>query len=146
MSTSNIRVGIVASEWNQLIVDRLLAGARRALAEAAIADDAITQLNVPGAYEIPQGCQALIDANKVDLIVTIGCVIRGETPHFDYVAGECARGVTDVALKTGVPITLGVLTCDNGDQAMARAGGAHGDKGFEAASAALQLYAAIAEL
>ncbi len=132
------KVGLVVSRWNSVVVDRLV---EAALTELVACD--VVRLDVPGAYEIPQGCQALIRAQQPDAVVTLGCVIRGETPHFDYVAGECARGVNDVALRLGVPVTFGVLTCDNSEQALARAGGDKGNKGQEAAAAALALLRAF---
>jgi len=137
------KIGLVISRWNQMIVDRLVVSADQVLAEAGFVGDSVVRIEVPGAFEIPQGCKALIDRANVDAVVTLGCVIRGQTPHFDYVAGECARGINDLALRTGVPISFGVLTCDNSEQALDRAGGEFGNKGEEAAAAALALLASI---
>ena len=140
------KIGLVVSRWNQLIVDRLVEAADQVLDAAGISEGSVVRMEVPGAFEIPQGCKAIIDNADVDAVVTLGCIIRGQTPHFDYVAAECARGINQLAIATGVPISFGVLTCDSSEQALDRAGGEFGNKGEEAAQAALSLLASCREL
>lgn len=129
----------MASRFNGEIVDRLLAGAIAALDAAGVGAEDRLVVRVPGAWEIPQGLDALARRGGFDALVALGAVIRGETPHFDIVAGECSRGASAVALRHGVPLTFGVLTCDNLEQALARSGGDAGNKGTEAAEAAIEL-------
>jgi 6,7-dimethyl-8-ribityllumazine synthase len=138
------RIGIVAARFNSAVVDRLLDGALATLHRHGIADERITVVRVPGAFEVPLASQCL--SAKVDAVIALAAVIRGETPHFDYVAGECARGVAEVALAAGVPVIFGVLTTDDGEQAMARAGGARGNKGHEAAVAAMEMVTLLRRL
>ena len=134
-----LRVGIVASRFNDFIVDRLLAAAVATLLEhGAEAKDLLT-VRVPGAFEIPVTVQRLARSKRFDAILALGCVIRGETPHFDYVSSEAASGVQLAGLETGVPVSFGVLTCDTLAQAEARAGGPQGNKGVEAARSALEM-------
>jgi 6,7-dimethyl-8-ribityllumazine synthase len=133
------RFGIVVSRFNDLITDKLTAGAEACLRQHGVAADAIDIISVPGAWELPYAAAEAARRGGYCAIVAIGCVVRGETPHFEYVAGEATRGLGRVALETGVPIALGVLTTDDAEQALARAGGKHGNKGWEAALAALEL-------
>lgn len=135
----HLRVGIVASRFNEAIVERLVDGARDCLTRHDVPDEFVTVVWVPGAFELPQAAGRLARSGEFDAIVCVGAVIRGDTPHFDYVAGEAARGVGDVALATGIPVTFGVLTTDSVEQADDRAGGKMGNKGFEAALAALEM-------
>ena len=130
---------LVAGRFNALIVEPLIAGARDALVRHGVSDYDITLVRVPGAWEIPQACRQIAQSGKADAIVTLGAVVRGETPHFDYVAGEVAKGVSAVASATGVIITFGVLTTNTFDQAIDRAGGTAGTKGADAALAALEM-------
>jgi 6,7-dimethyl-8-ribityllumazine synthase len=132
-------VGIVVGRFNGEITSRLLDGAIAALEEAGVERDRIEVVPVPGAFELPLGAMALARTRQYSCIVAIGCVIRGETPHFDYVAGEAASGLQLAALETGIPVSFGVLTCDTREQAEARAGGAYGNKGAEAARSALEM-------
>jgi 6,7-dimethyl-8-ribityllumazine synthase len=132
-------VGIVVGRFNCEITSRLLDGAIAALEEAGVERDRIEVVPVPGAFELPLGAMALARTRQYSCIVAIGCVIRGETPHFDYVAGEAASGLQLAALETGIPVSFGVLTCDTREQAEARAGGAYGNKGAEAARSALEM-------
>lgn len=136
---AHLRVAIVASRFNEAIVERLLDGARDCLARHEVPDEYVTVAWVPGAFELPQAANRLARSGEFDAVVCVGAVIRGDTPHFDYVAGEAARGVGEVALATGVPISFGVLTTDSVEQADDRAGGKMGNKGFEAALAALEM-------
>lgn len=135
---SGFRVGIVCSRFNRAIVDGLLAGARRGLASCGVAADAVEVVFVPGAFEIPVAARAMADSGRFDAIVTLGAVIRGETAHFDYVAGPCADGVARVQLDTGVPIGFGVLTTNTLEQAVARSSG-DDNKGEEAALVAIEM-------
>ncbi|MEO9139799.1 MAG: 6,7-dimethyl-8-ribityllumazine synthase [Jatrophihabitans sp.] len=132
----DLHVVVIASQWHTTVMDGLLAGARRALAEAGVAD--VTELRVPGVFELPVAA-ARVAKGGVDAIITLGVVIRGGTPHFEYVCDAATSGLTTVTVRTGVPVGFGVLTCDDEEQALARAGlpGSIEDKGHEAATAAL---------
>ena len=132
-------VGIVVGRFNGEITSKLLDGAIAALEEAGVERDRIDIVPVPGAFELPLGAMALARTRQYSCVVALGCVIRGQTPHFDFVAGEAASGLQLAALETGIPVSFGVLTCDNREQAEARAGGALGNKGSEAARSALEM-------
>jgi 6,7-dimethyl-8-ribityllumazine synthase len=132
------RVAVVVSRYNELITRRLLEGARDALREAGIPDSHVEEFWVPGAFELAVAAEEAAVSGRFGAIVALGCVIRGETPHFEYVAGEAARGLGNVALAHRVAVGFGLLTTENQAQAEARAGGAAGNKGYEAAAAALQ--------
>lgn len=134
-------IAVVASRFNAFIVDRLVEGALATLERCGIEGDAVHLSRVPGAFELPLAAKVLASQERYRAIVALGAVIRGETPHFDFVAGECARGLTDVSLQYGVPVGMGVITCDDVDQARARAGGSVGNKGEEATLAALEMVA-----
>jgi 6,7-dimethyl-8-ribityllumazine synthase len=141
------RFAVVASRFNELIVDQLLSGAVETLTKHGVSRDRITVVRVPGAWELPLACQQLAKSGKVQGIVALGCVIRGGTPHFDYVAGEAARGLAAVSLETGVPIGLGVLTTNTLQQALERVDEAKvGHRGIESALATLHMVALRAEL
>ena len=139
-------VGIVVSRYNGDITTKLLDGALNALTAAGVQRDRIDVLQVPGAFELPLGAMALAKSRRYACVVALGCVIRGETPHFDFIAAEAASGLQLAALETGVPVVLGVLTTEDREQAEARAGGAHGNKGAEAASSALEMADVFARL
>lgn len=130
------RFAIVCARFYDDLADMLLDGARRALRDCRVRDENVYVADVPGCFEIPLACRNLIEADRCDAIVALGTVVRGETPHFEYVAGECARGIMHVQLATGTPIGFGVLTTDTLAQARARADRSGGDKGFAAAIAA----------
>ena len=132
-------VGIVVARFNGEITSQLLDGAIAALEEAGVERERIEVVPVPGAFELPLGAMALAKTRRYACIVALGCVIRGETPHFDYVAAEAASGLQLAALETGIPVSFGVLTCDTREQAEARAGGVRGNKGAEAARSALEM-------
>ncbi len=134
-----LRVAVVASRFNETIASRLLEGALDCLRRHEVDEGDISVAWVPGAFELPVVAHRFASSGTVDAVVTVGAVIRGETPHFDFVAGWAARGIGDAAISTGVPITFGVLTVDTVEQAEARAGGKLGNKGFEAAAAALEM-------
>jgi 6,7-dimethyl-8-ribityllumazine synthase len=133
-----LRIGIVVSRFNDFITDRLLSAAQQTIRDAGVADDVIV-LRVPGAFEIPIAAQRLAESARVDAVVCLGCVIRGETPHFEYIAAACAHGITAAAAATGVPMTFGVLTTNTEEEALARAGDGDANKGREAARAAIEL-------
>jgi 6,7-dimethyl-8-ribityllumazine synthase len=139
-------VAIVASRFHEDISERLVAGARAALTGHGVRASDVRVVWVPGAFELPQVAGRLAAAGGVDALVCVGCVIRGETPHFDYVAGEAARGIAEVGRSTGVPTTFGLITANTREQAEARAGGAVGNRGEEAALAALELLTLFADL
>ena len=130
-------IGIVAARFNARFVDRLLEGALRVLDHHGVTDP--TVVRVPGAFEIPLAARHLAGAEGIEAVVTLGAIVRGETPHFDYVAASCAEGVMRAGLDRGVPVIFGVLTTDDDHQAAARTGGEHGNKGEEAALAALEM-------
>lgn len=136
---AGLRVCIVAARWNSFVTEPLLDGAQGALAKNGVPGDAVTITWVPGAFEVPTAAQWAAQSGLFDAVICLGAVIRGETPHFDFVAGEAARGIADVARSTGVPVMFGVLTCDTADQALDRAGGAHGHKGEECALGAIEM-------
>ncbi|MCC2308447.1 6,7-dimethyl-8-ribityllumazine synthase [Cellulomonas chengniuliangii] len=138
---AGLRVTVVAASWHTVVMDGLIEGARRALAAARVTD--VTWVRVPGTFELPVAARHA--AGHADAVVALGVVIRGGTPHFDYVCQAAAMGLTDVAVRTGVPVGFGVLTCDDEAQALDRAGlpGSHEDKGAEAAEAALATVAAL---
>ena len=135
---TGLRVGIVVARFNEIVTTALLDGAVRAFAHAGVADDDVTVVWVPGAFEIPVVARRIALAGA-DAVVCLGAVIRGETAHFDLVANEAARGIADVTRETGVPCIFEVLATEDLAQAQARAGGAHGNKGWEAAMAALEM-------
>lgn len=130
---------LIVSRFNELITEKLLTGARSALVQHGVAEDDVHVVRVPGAFEIPGAAGVALRHGGYSGIVALGCVIRGETPHFDYVAGEAARGIQVLAVAHDTPITFGVLTTDTREQAVARAGGDRGNKGWEAAMAALEM-------
>ena len=132
-------IGVVVSRFNGDITTRLLEGALETLTEAGVPKERIDVMPVPGAFELPLGAMALAKTRRYACIVALGCVIRGDTPHFEYVAGEAASGLQLAGLETGVPVAFGVLTCDSRRQAEERAGGPQGNKGSEAALSALEM-------
>lgn len=136
---TGMRIGIVNGRFNDSITRLLLAGAQRQLRDLGVADEDGTECWVPGAFEMPLVARQLVRSETVDAVVCLGAVIRGDTPHFDFVAGECASGLTRVALDTGVPVIFGVLTVDTLQQALDRAGGSAGNKGAEAAATAVEM-------
>jgi 6,7-dimethyl-8-ribityllumazine synthase len=141
-----VRIAIVASRFNDFITDRLLSGAEAALREAGLKDDDLLVLRVPGAFELPIAAQRVAESARVDAVVCLGCIIRGATPHFEYIASACAHGITAAAAATGVPMTFGVLTTNSVEEALERAAPGEANKGREAALAALDLVRALASL
>jgi 6,7-dimethyl-8-ribityllumazine synthase len=141
----DLTVVVIASQWHTTVMDGLLGGARRALAEAGVRD--VTELRVPGVFELPVAA-ARVTTRQVDAVVALGVVIRGGTPHFEYVCQAATVGLTEVSIRTGVPVGFGVLTCDTDEQAYERSGlpGAKEDKGYEAAQAAVATALALRTL
>ena len=140
------RFGLVVSRFNEMITKQLLAGARDCLVRHGVADDDIEAVWVPGAWEIPVALRALARTGRFDGLVALGAVIRGATPHFDYVAGGVSSGLAEVAASTGLPVGFGVLTTDTIEQAVERAGSKAGNKGWDAALAALEMVAVLAQV
>lgn len=142
----SVKIAIVASRFNSFIVDRLYDGALKTLNSNGITNEAITAVKVPGAFEIPVAVQTLLDRNEFDAVITLGAIIRGETPHFDFISNECTRGIGQLAINSGVPVIFGVLTVDNSEQAMDRAGDEESNKGSEAAAAALEMIGVLEKI
>jgi 6,7-dimethyl-8-ribityllumazine synthase len=136
---SRLRIAIIVSRFNAFVTDRLRDGAVAALREAGAAESAIQIFAVPGAFEIPQAARAAAETGRFDAIVCLGCLIRGETPHFEYIASAAAHGITAAAGETGVPMAFGVLTTNTAEQALERAGEGPENKGREAAAAAIEM-------
>ncbi|MGZ4161672.1 MAG: 6,7-dimethyl-8-ribityllumazine synthase [Neobacillus sp.] len=136
---SGLRVGIVVGRFNEFITSKLLGGAQDALKRHGVSETDVDIAWVPGAFEIPLIAQKMAISKKYDAVITLGTVIRGSTPHFDYVCNEAAKGVSAVALNSGIPVIFGVLTTDSIEQAIERAGTKAGNKGWDAANAAIEM-------
>lgn len=136
---SNQKVAIVTGRFNELITSKLLGGAKDCLIRHGLDEDNIYEAWVPGAFEIPLAAQKLAQSGKFDAIIALGCVIRGATPHFDYVCSEAAKGVSKVSLDNGIPVMFGVLTTDSIEQALERSGTKAGNKGYEAAMGCIEM-------
>jgi 6,7-dimethyl-8-ribityllumazine synthase len=136
---AGVRVAVVVSRFNSEVTDRLLHGALAELDRLHVRAEDVAVIAVPGAFEIPTAALAAARSGRHDAVVCVGAVVRGETPHFDYVAGETARGIAEVARATGIPILFGVVTTDTLEQALARAGGSAGNKGTESAQGAVEM-------
>lgn len=139
LDAQGFRFAIVGSRWNDFISSRLVDGALDALARLGADEKLVEVYKVPGAFEIPLLALKLASSKKFDAIICVGTIIRGQTPHFEYIAGEVTRGIGEAGLQTGVPVIFGVVTADNLDQAIDRAGVKLGNKGFEAATTAVEL-------
>jgi 6,7-dimethyl-8-ribityllumazine synthase len=139
-------VALLVSRYNEVVTTRLLDGARTCLREKGVADARVDVIWVPGAFELAVAAEAAAASGRYAALVALGCVVRGETPHFEYIAGEAARGLGNVALAHRLPVGFGVLTTETLEQAMARAGGAAGNKGYEATEAALSTADVLAQL
>jgi 6,7-dimethyl-8-ribityllumazine synthase len=140
------RFALVAARFNGFVVEHLVAGALDALRRHGVADDAVDLVRVPGSFEIPMVAQRLAQSGKYAAVICLGCVIRGDTDHYDHVAGEAAKGVGQAALKTGVPVVFGILTCDTLEQAINRAGAKAGNKGADAALSAIEMVNLLRQL
>ena len=143
---SGIKVGIVVARFNEFICSRLLGGAYDALKRHGVADDDITTAWVPGSFEIPLIAQNMAESGKYDAVICLGAVIRGATSHYDLVCNEAAKGIAQASLKTGVPVLFGVITTENIEQAIERAGTKAGNKGFDVATSAIEMVNLIKEL
>lgn len=139
--TGGMRIGLVVSEWNEEITEALFKGAYETLIDCGLADDRILRWNVPGSFELTFGCKRMIERDRPDAVIAIGSVIRGETSHFDFVCQAAASGIKDLNVRLDVPVIFCVLTDDTIEQARDRSGGRHGNKGAEAAIAALKMAA-----
>ena len=146
LAAAGLSFAVVVSRFNAFITSHLLEGALDALRRHGAAEERIDVVWVPGAMEIPLAAKRLAESRRYQAVICLGAVIRGATPHFDYVAGEAARGVGAVALQTGVPVTFGVLTTDTIEQAIERAGSKGGNKGFDAACSAMEMATLLATL
>lgn len=136
---AGLRICVVVSRWNEFVTRKLLEGAERMLRERGVGDEDVTVAWVPGAFEIPTAAKWAAGSGRFDAVICLGAVIRGETAHFEYVAGGAAEGIREAAMETGVPVIFGVLTTDTVEQALSRAGGKDGHKGEEAAQAAVEM-------
>jgi 6,7-dimethyl-8-ribityllumazine synthase len=139
LGSQGLRFAIIVARFNSFITERLLAGALDALHRTGAVESDIEIVKVPGSWEMPLVARELAGRKKHDAIICLGAVIRGDTPHFDYVAGEAAKGLSQVAAETGVPVAFGVLTCNTLEQAIDRAGAKGGNKGFDAAMTAIEM-------
>ena len=146
LRAEGLHFAIVASRWNDLIVSRLIGGAEEALRRLGANENHITTVRVPGSFEIPLAAKKLASSGKYDAIICVGAIIRGETPHYDYLAADVTKGISAVALDTGVPVAYGVITADTVEQAINRAGVKAGNKGFEAAMTAIEMANLLKEL
>ena len=146
LDASAMRVAVVAGRFNDDITKLLLDGALHELADNGLEPDMVPVAWVPGAFEIPLVAKRFAESGEFDAVVCVGAVIRGDTPHFEYVADACASGISRMTLDTGVPIAFGVLTTDDRDQALARAGGVEGNKGSEAAATAVEMVDLLRQL
>jgi len=145
-SAGEARFALVAAKFNSFIVDHLIGGALDTLNNCGVANNDIELIRVPGAFELPLVAQRLAKSGKYDAIIALGAVIRGGTPHFEYVAGSCVRGLSEVALRSDLPVTFGVLTVDRLEQAIERAGSKAGNKGVEAAQTAVEMVSLLRKL
>lgn len=136
---AGLRIAVVAARWNGFVVEKLLAGCLATLRQREVAEDCIDVARVPGSFEITAAAKWAAECGKYDAVVCLGTVIRGETAHFEYVAGAAAEGIREITVATGVPIVFGVLTTETAEQALERAGGREGHKGDEAAATAIEM-------
>lgn len=143
MNGESLKIAIVTAEFNEFITSRLLDGAHKTLLKHGVKDDNIDLVYVPGAFELPITAKTLAETGKYDSVITLGCVIRGSTTHYDYVCNEAAKGISHAGLSTGVPVIFGVITTENIEQAIDRAGAKVGNKGSEAAATAIEMASVI---
>jgi 6,7-dimethyl-8-ribityllumazine synthase len=139
LNSSGMRFAIVASRFNEFVTSRLLSGAVDALQRTGATEGDVTIVRVPGSFEIPLAAKKLVQTKKYDAVICLGSLIRGETPHFDYLSSEVTKGIGLVSLESGIPVAFGVLTADSVEQAIDRAGMKSGNKGFEAAMSAIEM-------
>ncbi len=146
LSAEGFRFGIIVSRFNDFISSRLVEGAMDALLRHGATEEQVSVIKVPGAFEIPLTAKKLAESGRYDAVICLGAVIRGSTPHFDYVAAEVSKGIANVALESRIPVTFGVLTTDNLEQAIERAGSKSGNKGYDGAMAAIEMVNLFKEL
>ncbi len=146
LTAEGMKIGLVVGRFNSFIVEHLVSGALDTIVRHGGSEDDVSKVMVPGAFEIPLAVQKMAQSGKFDAIVALGAVIRGGTPHFDYVAGECVKGIGQVQLNTGVPVSFGVLTVDSIEQAIERAGTKAGNKGEECTLAAIEMVNVMKQL
>jgi len=146
LSASGLKFAIVASRWNDLIVSRLVEGAEATLRRLGASEANILTVRVPGSFEIPVTAKKLAQSGRYDAIICLGAIIRGETPHYDYLAADVTKGISAIALETGIPVAYGIITADTVEQALNRAGVKAGNKGFEAAMTAIEMANLLKEL
>jgi 6,7-dimethyl-8-ribityllumazine synthase len=146
LNSSGMRFAIVASRFNDFVTSRLLGGALDALERTGTAEADITVVRVPGSFEIPLAAKKLVQTKKYDAVICLGTLIRGETPHFDYISSEVTKGIGSVSLESGIPVAFGVLTVDSVEQAVDRAGMKSGNKGSEAALSAVEMVSLLKQL
>lgn len=139
VSPSGVKVGIITSRFNEIITNKLLSGAVDGLVRHGVPHDSIVNVWVPGAFEIPAVAGCMAESGEYDAIICIGCVIRGETSHYDYVCNEVSKGIANVSLKTGMPVIFGIVTAENIEQAISRAGCKSGNKGYDCALNAIEM-------
>lgn len=146
LNSNGLKIAVVASRFNQMVTERLVQGAVGVLRRTGAREEDLTIVHVPGSFEIPLAAQRLAETKEFQAIVCVGALIRGETPHFDYLATQVSRGVAEVALKYNLPVTYGIITADTSEQAMNRAGLKHGNKGTEAALGAIEMANLVREI
>jgi len=146
LSAEGFKFGIIVSRFNDFISSRLVEGAMDALVRHGATEEQVSVIKVPGAFEIPLTAKKLAESGRYDAVICLGAVIRGSTPHFDYVAAEVSKGIANVALESRIPVTFGVLTTDNLEQAIERAGSKSGNKGYDGAMAAIEMVNLFKEL
>jgi 6,7-dimethyl-8-ribityllumazine synthase len=139
LNGEGLRIAIIVSRFNSIVTERLLDGARQALRENGVGDSAVQVVEVPGAFELPLPAKLMADSGRFDAIVCLGAVVRGETPHFEYISAAVVSELNRIMVDYGIPVTLGVLTTNDIEQALERAGGKHGNKGAEAVLTALEM-------
>ena len=146
VAPEGMKVGIVASRFNEIIVNKLLGGAVDGLVRHGVEEDNITAAWMPGAFEIPVAAQRMAKSGKYDAVICVGAVIRGDTSHYDYVCNEVSKGIAHVSLETGIPVLFGVITTENIEQAIARAGSKAGNKGYDCALSAIEMVNLIGQM
>jgi len=146
LDAKGLKVSVIASRFNDFITDRLIDGAVDCLVRHGAQEDQITVYRVPGSFELPLASKKVVSAGNVDAVICLGALIRGQTPHFDFIASEVTKGIAQISLDSGVPVTFGVITADSLEQAVDRAGAKVGNKGFEAASGAIEMVNLLREL
>ena|SRR5690554_1874926 len=143
---TGLKIAIITSRWNHFIGDRLVEGSLDAIKRLGGDTKDVSIVHVPGCFELPMAAKKVAESGKYDAVIALGTLIRGATPHFDYIASECTKGIASASLETGVPVSYGVLTCDTIEQAIERAGTKAGNKGHEAATAAIEMVNLYREL